>query len=312
VSGKAQSEVGQVVRDHRRQWRRCRYVYPVISRRAGGLSIGVNLNPDKQCNFSCVYCQIDRHIPRNLHHVDIAALGGELREAMSAALSGDLWTEERFAATPEALRRLNDIAFSGDGEPTCLEQFPGAVAVAAEVRREFAAEAVKLVVITNASLLDSPQVRKALPLLDAHNGEIWAKLDAGTEERFAAINRPCPGLTLERIARNILGVALAREVVIQTLLFRLDGSPPAPEEIDAYCARLRYILGNGGRIKLVQLHTLARPPAEARASALSNEELAAAAERIRAALNGLDVRTYGGAEVVSGMSVKNDSERTPP
>ena len=284
-----------VIRDHRRQWRDCLYVYPVISRRAKGLSIGVNLNPDKQCNFSCRYCQIDRTARRNLHHVDIACLRAELREAMSAAASGELWFEPRFRRTPEALRRLNDIALSGDGEPTCLANFDEAVAAAADVRKEFARPDVKIVVITNASLLDAPRVRRALPILDASNGEIWAKLDAGTEERFRTINRPAAGLTLQRIADNIAAVARDRPVVIQTLLCRIDGAVPPADEIDAYCRRLRQVIDSGGQVKLVQLHTIARPPQDPSASALSDAELDAAAEKVRAALPGVAVETFYGA-----------------
>ena len=88
------------IRDHRRQWRDCRYVYPVISRRSRGLSIGVNLNPHKRCTFSCVYCQIDRGVDRGLHGVDVDILGAELRQALAACLSGRIWDEPRFAATP--------------------------------------------------------------------------------------------------------------------------------------------------------------------------------------------------------------------
>ena len=297
MTPKGQFDDIPVVRDHRRQWRQCRYVYPVISRRAAGMSLGVNLNLDKACNFSCVYCQIDRHVSRGLRGVDAAKLTGELREAMTAATSGEIWREPRFADTPPPLRRINDIAFSGDGEPTCVDNFPAAVAAAANVREEFGADDVKIVVITNASRLDSNEVRRALPILDDNNGEIWAKLDAGTEERFRRINRPHPQMTLQRIVDNILTVALGREVVIQTLLFRLDGDIPPADEIDAYCGRLRGIIGNGGQVRLVQLHTIARSPAEACAAALSDAELNAIAEQVRASVPGVAVDTYGGADV---------------
>jgi wyosine [tRNA(Phe)-imidazoG37] synthetase (radical SAM superfamily) len=302
MSSEGQFDDIPVVRDHRRQWRECRYVYPVISRRAGGMSIGVNLNLEKGCNFSCVYCQIDRHVSRGLRGVEVAKLTGELREAMTAATSGEIWREPRFASTPAALQRVNDIAFSGDGEPTCVANFPAAVAAAANVREECDADSVKIVVITNATRLDSDEVRRALPILDDNNGEIWAKLDAGTEERFRRINRPHPQMTLQRIVDNILSVALGREVVIQTLLFRLDGELPPAEEIDAYCGRLRGIIGNGGQVRLVQLHTVARPPAEACVASLSDTELNAIAEQVRASLPGVSVETYGGADVAPQRS----------
>src|SRR5437764_15166689 len=101
---------------HSRSWRDNRYVYPVISRRSKGVSIGVNLNPDKVCNFDCIYCQVDRKTPPIVRDVDVPRLVDELRDMLQVVQSGELFDNERFRNTPEHLRRLNDIAFSGDGE----------------------------------------------------------------------------------------------------------------------------------------------------------------------------------------------------
>lgn len=281
-----------MIRDHRRQWRDCLYVYPVISRRARGLSIGVNLNLDKRCTFGCLYCQIDRSSDRGLRFVDLERLRRELDAALAAATSGELWTEDRFAAVPPHLRRINDIALSGDGEPTCLPNFDEAVAVVANAKRAAGLPEVKIVVITNATQFARSQVRSALPVLDANNGEIWAKLDAGSEEYFLRMNRPHPPIALERIVADIAEIARQRPVVIQTLLCRVDGELPPATEIDAYSARLRQILAAGGRIKLVQLHTLARPPADSRVTALADAELDALAERVRAAVPDVAVEAF--------------------
>ena len=286
-----------VTRDHRRQWRRCLYVYPVISRRSKGLSVGVNLNPDKRCNFACLYCQIDRHVRRDLREVSVEVLREELRLCLGEAGSGALWQEERFASVPAGLRRVNDIAFSGDGEPTCLPQFDRAVAAAAEVKDELGLDQVKIVVITNATGLGAPPVRRALPILDGHNGEIWAKLDAGTEAYFQLVNRPHPRVGLDAIVAGIASVARGRGVVIQSLFFRRDGQAPPAEEVDAYCGRLQAILAGGGTIKLVQVHTIARPPAEAGVSALGDGELDAIADRVRHVVPDVPVETYYGANV---------------
>lgn len=285
------------VRDHRRQWRRCLYVYPVISRRSGGLSVGVNLNPDKGCTFSCVYCQINRRVRRGLTEVDLEILADELHLALSEAVSGRLWSEPRFAETPPALRRLNDIALSGDGEPTCLANFDRAVAVADAQRRALGLENVRIVVITNASHLRGEPFRRALGILDADHGEIWAKLDAGTEEYFRRVNRPAAGLTLGKIVRDIAEVAAGRPVVIQSLFARLDGEEPPAEEIDAYCGRVREILDAGGRIRLIQVHTVARPPAEAFVARLPDDRLDAVADRIRRRVPDVPVEVYYGADV---------------
>src|SRR3954463_8196529 len=102
--------------DHPRVFRENTFVYPVLSRRSRGISIGVNLNPDKVCNFDCIYCQVDRRSAADTEFVESDRLYEELEQALELVVSGALYRDDRFAATPEALRRLNDIAFSGDGE----------------------------------------------------------------------------------------------------------------------------------------------------------------------------------------------------
>ncbi len=286
-----------MTRDHRRQWRDCLYVYPVISRRSKGLSIGVNLNPQKRCTFSCLYCQIDRRVRRDLRHVDVGSVERELELALAEAVSGRLWREERFAATPDELRRLNDIALSGDGEPTCLPDFDKAVEVAATARAKFHLTAVKIIVLTNATQFHRPQVQRALPILDANNGEIWVKLDAGTEAYFQRINRPAPDISLRKIIDSIIVVARGRPLVIQSLFCRLDSQAPSAEEIAAYCDRLGEILDGGGQLRLIQVHTVARPPADKGVSALPDDQLEAIARTIRGVLPDIPVETYYGADV---------------
>ncbi len=291
-----------VVTDHRRQWRNCRYVYPVVSRRARGISIGVNLNIDKRCSFACLYCQVNRRLRREPMEVQIPRLKDELELALRTIGSGELWEDERFAETPLEMRRINDIAFSGDGEPTALPNFDQAVSAAADALANYTktnkpADPIKIVVITNASHLQSPQVGRALPILDANNGEIWAKLDAGTEEFFRKVNRPAGGITLENILDNILAVSTDRPVVIQTLFFLINGLAPTEAEIDAYCSRLLWLIKNNGNIKLVQLHTIARPPAASNAATLPDEKLNAIAEIVRKKISPVPVEVHFGRAV---------------
>src|SRR4029079_630944 len=170
---------------HSRSWQQNRYVYPVISRRSKGLSIGVNLNPDKVCNFDCVYCCVDRTTPPTVTEVDLDVLREELDHLLTLAASGELFAQPPFDQTPEPLRRLNDIAFSGDGEPTSYPRFLNACRIASDLITACGlAPPPNIVVITNATLFHRPDVQRALKFLDHHNGEIWAKLDAGTEAYY--------------------------------------------------------------------------------------------------------------------------------
>src|SRR5215475_12134184 len=179
--------------DHARLFEQQRFVYPVLSRRSRGISIGVNLNPDKVCNFDCIYCQVDRTRQSETKFVEIDALLAELGEMLDFVTSGEIWQTEKFASTPPELRRLNDIAFSGDGEPTTYRNFDDIIAHCAELKDRLQLSAVKMVLITNASMFHRPHVKRGLATLDAHEGEIWAKLEAGTDEYYHLVERtPIP------------------------------------------------------------------------------------------------------------------------
>lgn len=274
---------------HSRQFGEFRFVYPVISRRAQGVSIGVNLNPDKVCNFDCVYCQVNRRDAGGKAFVDLERLREELHAAVRLVCSGEIFASPRFCDTPSAMRRLNDIAFSGDGEPTSFTYFDDVIQLAADIRREQAPPDTKLVLITNASLFHRPAVQRGLAIMDENNGEIWAKLDAGTPEFFAKVART--RIPFSRIMENITRAAIVRPIVIQTLFMRWLDSPPEPDELKAYCDRLSEVVHRGGHIKLVQLYTIARPPAESFVSPLLKDEIEAIAELVRQA-TGLPVATF--------------------
>ncbi len=274
---------------HPRSYQRNRYVYPVLSRRSGGISIGINLNLDKICNFDCVYCQVDRGQPGEKAFVDLAILEGELEAMVAAVTEGAVFAGPPFRNAPAELRQLRDIAFSGDGEPTTFVNFDEIVGVSAKVRQRHALDGVKLVLITNASMFHRPAVRRGLSILDAHGGEVWAKLDAGTAAYYTRVARSA--IPFSRILDNLRAAARERPLVIQTLLMRLAGEPPPDAEIAAYADRLAEITAAGGTVKLVQLHSVARPPAEAFVSALTRAELTAIAERVRRR-TGLGVAVY--------------------
>lgn len=276
---------------HPRSFEGNRYVYPVLSRRAGGISIGVNLSPDKRCNFDCIYCQVDRTERGESEPVDVDRLAAELDAMVGLVTSGAIYETAKFGHTPPELRRLNDVAISGDGEPTLAANFDDVAAACAEVRRRRGLVGVKLVLITNAGLLHRERVRRGLEIVDANGGEVWAKLDAGTEPYFRLVARAA--IPFDRILANLREAALARPLVIQSLFSRIRGEPPPPAEQEAYCDRLREIVAPGGRIELVQLYTIARPPHESWVAPLANDELDAFAELVRRG-TGLAVATFYG------------------
>lgn len=277
---------------HERRFDQNRFVYPVLSRRSGGVSVGVNLNPDKVCNFDCIYCQVDRTTASETRFVENDLLLEELRTVLRIVASGELYETAKFADTPEPLRRLNDIAFSGDGEPTTYKNFDELMELAAGVKRELSLDTVKMVLITNASMFHRAHVERGLAVLDANQGEVWAKLDAGTEAYFQTIDRT--KTPFARVLENISTAAQARPLVIQSLFMRVAGEGPCEAEIEAYCDRLREITECGGELKLVQVYTVARKPAESIVAPLSDAEVDAIADRVRAS-TGLEAKPFYGS-----------------
>jgi len=265
------------------------YVYAVLSRRSGGISIGINLNPDKRCNFDCVYCQVDRTAMPAPMAVDLGALADELTRVLTAAKAGHLLAHPRFRDLPEDLREVRDLALSGDGEPTSAPRFEAIVARILEVRDATGWRGLPLVVITNASGLDRPEVRAGVDRLLAAGGDVWAKLDAGTADYFA---RVCgTQVPYAKVLANLKETARRHPITLQTCLFAMNGAPPPDDEIAAYTGHVREI-ADGGRLRGVQIYTVARPPAESYVTPLSAEALEAVAARVRAAVPGVPVAVY--------------------
>jgi wyosine [tRNA(Phe)-imidazoG37] synthetase (radical SAM superfamily) len=266
--------------EHDRDAAGLRYVYPVVSRRAGGVSVGINLNTDNACNWRCIYCQVPGLRRGAAPPVDLPQLEAELRAFLVQVLKGD-FLRTRVA---EGSRRLNDIALSGNGEPTSAREFEEVIDAIARVRREVRLpDTVKTVLITNGSLIHRPQVRAGLEKMRALNGEIWFKIDSGSEAGMRLVNSTRIGL--KRVRENLSIAARACPTWVQTCVFALDGAPPPEAEQSAYLALLRERLQAGVALRGVLLYGLARKswqPEAARLSRLPAEWLESYAERIRA------------------------------
>jgi wyosine [tRNA(Phe)-imidazoG37] synthetase (radical SAM superfamily) len=242
----------------------------------------VNLNPDKACNFDCPYCQVDRRTPGGTAQVDVALFTAELEDLLRRA-RGDLWSHPPFDTVAPELRRVADVAFAGDGEPTTPPEFPAAARAAREARDRLA-PGVPLRLLTNATLFHKDRVRTALAGFD----ELWCKLDAGTEAYFHAVDGT--RLPFRRILDNLLVVARERPIVVQSLFPAIDGAGPDDAEIGAWLARMREVVARGGRIDHVQVYTVARAPSDPRCGPLGVERLETIAAAARRA--GLDAAVY--------------------
>lgn len=257
-----------------------RYVYPVVSRRAGGVSIGINLNPNNACNWRCIYCQVPGLKRGGPPPLDLHLLEKELTALLEDVLHGEFMARQ---VPPEA-RRLNDIAFSGNGEPTSAKEYPEAVAVVGEVMKRFdLTGTIRLVLITNGSLIHRPEVQEGLRRMAGLGGETWFKLDRATPEGWRMVNGT--ENTPAQAARHLQLCAGLCPTWLQTCVFALDGSPPPEKEIHAYLDFVAKQLANGVVLRGVHLYGLARPPMQEgaeRLSPVSGEWMAAFAARIEA------------------------------
>lgn len=258
-----------------------RFVYVVRSRRSGGLSVGINLDPQKTCNFDCVYCEVvDRHaIARRLGRppVDVDEVAAELADVL-----------DRLRQGPEAPR---DVAFAGDGEPSTFPGFFPLSRLVFDVRDAAGFAPLPVVLITNGSGLARPGMRRAHDLFAARGGVFWVKLDAGTEAFYRAVCRT--EVSFGRTLGNLLSAARRHAVVVQSMFFRSEhlGPPPAGE-ITAWAGRLADVVRAGGGISAVQVCTVARETAEAGIHPLPDHALEEIAAAARAALPLARVETF--------------------
>ena len=272
-------------RDHDRGSAGLTYVYPVVSRRAGGVSVGLNLAPNKACNWRCVYCQVPGLSFGKAPPLDLDLLEGELRGLLSEIVRGD-WFEEH---VPLGYRRLNDVAISGDGEATSSLQLPEVIERAGRVLKELDLQALDFVLITNGSLLHRAHAQEALRHLAQLNGRVWFKLDSATDAGQARLNTNRAGS-----ARTRTNLQLAAELCptwIQTMVLDWEGPSLEGEEERAYLELLKELLAAGTPLQGVLLYGLARPSCQPEASelkALPEPWLRALATKIEAL--GLEVR----------------------
>ena len=243
-------------------------VYPVYSRRSGGLSVGINLFPDrKSCSFDCPYCEV---FPFSRNITFSTTL---MEEALENTLAG---------ARAEKIP-VRDISFSGNGEPSLSPHFTGALEAAARVRDRRAPEAALVLITNGTGLLDDRRYGLLRDrALDGTALRIWLKLDAGTPDWYARINRSAADY--ESLAGRIRRFVTDAPVDIQTMLCAINGRPPPPEEAAAW-ERLAVELAVPGRVRSFQLYGKARPaPEDPLAGALPVAYLEARAESLRGAL----------------------------
>ncbi|HMA95100.1 MAG TPA: radical SAM protein [Polyangiaceae bacterium] len=229
------------------------YVYPVVSRRAGGVSIGINLNTNNACNWRCIYCQVEGLTRGTAPSIDIARLKEELESLFEAIEHGQFLEHN----VPPEYRKLSDIAISGNGEPTSSPQFSEVVELLGKLRQtQPLARSLPIVLITNGSLADRAVVQTALARLNEIGGQVWFKLDAGSDQGMRNTNSAATRLS--RHVRRLEIVAKLCPTHVQSCWFRRAGRDPDEAEVQGFVNTLSELQAKGVPIRGVQLYTLAR------------------------------------------------------
>ena len=250
-------------KDHNRDGAGFTYVYPVYSRRAQGLSIGINLNPNNACNWRCIYCQVPNLVRGSAPEINLSLLEKELR-ALIGEVSQPAFLQEKL---PAGAQRINDIAISGNGEPTSAKEFADVVNLIAKVMADSQLLGkIKLVLITNGSLVHRAAVKKGLQRMAEINGEVWFKLDSATAAGMRQINNSA--LSVERVYSNLRTVTALCPTWLQTCLFEIEGALPSEEERAAYLSFVDRALSEKIALKGVHIYGLARPSLQPEAAVL--------------------------------------------
>ncbi len=275
--------------NHSRDIAGLKYVYPVLSRRASGLSIGINFNANNACNWRCIYCQVPDLKTGAAPDLDFQLLEDELRFFLDDVLSGDFY--QRFQMD-EDKRVIKDIAISGNGEPTSVKDFDKAVALIGKVATEAGVlPQSNFVLITNGSLVHQAKVQDGLRKLREYGGEVWFKLDSATEEGRALINNA--GQSCNAGVENLLLSARLCPTKLQICLLDYDKQGLSSKERAAFLGLLKTIKQSVS-LKGVMLYTIARPslqPESSRLGKLSPEIMNEFADEIRCL--GFDVSVSG-------------------
>jgi histidinol dehydrogenase len=267
------------IENHRIDRERGAIVYPVYSRRSEGLSIGINLFPDKKvCSFNCPYCEIFPFETDIQFSIDVMqeALIKTIQHARNQNIS------------------IRDICFSGNGEPTMSPYFQEAMNQAAIIRDDLAPEA-KLVVITNGTMLLHENMFDYL--VDAATGfkklNIWLKIDSGTTSWYHFINRS--QVSFNHLIKKIKLFAAKAPFTIQTMICSIDEQIPSSEEISAWInliSELSLIAKKSYGITNIQIYGKARPaPEDPKAKKLPDQVLQNRAKLLQEVLqkNNLDI-----------------------
>ncbi len=236
--------------NHDRKIFKGKYIYPVVSRRAGGLSLGINLNTNSACNWQCIYCEVPDLVRGKPDLINLQELEIEL----------DYWLDQIVNKSflnqyTENKTEFKDIAFSGNGEPTACKQFKEVIAILIKKMNKYKLNRIITIrLITNGSYMSNSIIQEALSLISNFSHEVWFKIDQVNKEDVKTINQV--NLSKANVKKNLEATLKNSPTIIQTCLFKLNKKLPSKESLKAYIDFLKVY---EDKIKAIHLYSLARP-----------------------------------------------------
>ena len=263
------------ITNHDRNIFQGKYIYPVVSRRAGGLSLGINLNTNNACNWQCIYCEVPNLVRGKPEPINLQELESELDYWLDQIINKSFLSQYTKSKT-----EFKDIAFSGNGEPTASKQFKDVIGILIKKINEYKLDKIIIIrLITNGSYMANPVIQESLSLISHFNREIWFKIDRMNKDDIQAVNQV--NLSLATIKKNLEAALKNSPTVIQTCLFRLNDKLPSLESLDAYT---NFLKPYEKKIKGIHLYSLARlseQPSQKELTRLTKSELEVIASKIK-------------------------------
>ena len=261
--------------NHDRNIYKSKYIYPVVSRRSKGLSLGINLNTNNACNWQCIYCQVSNLKLGKPEAIDLKLLESELDEWINKIVYGNFLKE---CASEKV--DFKDIAFSGNGEPTAAPEFESVIKIVLKKIEQFKlSKTIKLRLITNGSYLNKKSVQSGLKLMKLFDHEIWFKIDQVIPKEALKINRI--NLSISNLKKNLESALSLSPTLIQTCLLKIDHQLPSDDSIIKFIEFLKPYAPN---LKAINLYSLARPSQQKTnlyIEALNKNELEIIADKIK-------------------------------
>jgi len=234
--------------DHDRNIFDSKYVYPVVSRRAGGLSLGINLNTNNACNWQCIYCEIPNLSRGGPEPIEVELLKDELNFWIDQIINSNFLKKNTPPGTTFA-----DVALSGNGEPTAAPEFLDVLEIIiASLKEHKLVDKIPVRLITNGSFISKK--KECLNIFNQYHGEVWFKIDAADEDSIKLINQV--NLNPNSMINNLKKCAEACQTVIQTCLLKINHQVPTNDFLKNYS---KLIKPYERLIKKIDLYSLARP-----------------------------------------------------